>query len=144
MVMSLRVSHTPFQDIVNQLWSELNPGQILKKNMSIEDIANVIYDEELVKEIGKISSENFIAGKYSSVKLPIPELKGKEHKYLTIKTVKLSPKRIRELSAEISDKDAWIKKYLDIVNESIECEKNETLSQLNDFMKEYKINKIES
>lgn len=144
MVMSLRVSHTPFQDIVNQLWSELNPGQILKKNMSIEDIANVIYDEELVKEIGKISSENFIAGKYRSVELPIPEVKGGEHKYLTLKPIKLNPKRIRELSAEISDKEAWIKRYLDIANESIESEKNEIFSQLTDFMKDYKANEIES
>jgi hypothetical protein len=56
----LRVSNTPFQDIINEIWIGFNPNQILKRNMNIEDIAEVLYkDEKVIQKIKDVMKYNY-------------------------------------------------------------------------------------
>jgi hypothetical protein len=70
----LRVSTTPFQDIINEIWIGFNPNQILKRNMNIEDIAEVLYDDEKVinkiKEVMKYNYSFFADGQAEGRKSP--------------------------------------------------------------------------
>ncbi len=60
MLKGLRVSTTPFQDIINEIWIGFNPNQILKKNMKIEDIAEVLYkDERVINKIKEVMKYNY-------------------------------------------------------------------------------------
>ena len=60
MLKGLRVSNTPFQDIINEIWIGFNPNQILKRNMNIEDIAEVLYkDEKVIQKIKDVMKYNY-------------------------------------------------------------------------------------
>ncbi len=74
MLKGLRVSTTPFQDIINEIWIGFNPNQILKRNMNIEDIAEVLYEDEKVidkiKEVMKYNYSFFADGQAEGRKSP--------------------------------------------------------------------------